>query len=684
MHITEKARRYLDRMPPAVSGQNGHNQTFRVACVLIQGFNLSIDEARPLMAEYSSRCQPPWTERDIEHKMLDADRTPDPKGRGYLTKGIRHVYRGTQQPPTAITLAAPKSPAQSQPGPKRYGTNTEIELPAPITDGTRQLMLAAFDANEGIRICQARSNEDGREVPKDAGIVLTREEWLAKLEATGGNPNGFMSTTAKNGIFISINPLKVGGSRDADVTAYRHCLLEFDDISIQEQWNLITQSQIPATCVIHSGGRSLHAWVKVDAKDRPEYDERVKTLYKHFAEYKPDEKNKNPSRFSRLPNCVRFDKRQELLALNTGSESFSAWLIEQDLDQIGQEVTIESLLEFDPEKDPNSLFLGGRWLCRGASCFWIAQTGIGKSSLAMQMAIMWALERPVFGVAPAKPLKSLIIQSENDTGDLAEMFQGVWLGNKLPGGEDATAIQNVKSRLKIRTIDTLTGRKFLDALRRLIDKDKPDLVWVDPILAFIGDDISKQSVCSAFFREGIQPIAKATGCTFMFCHHTGKPPKEQKQKTSKRDSSYSGIGSSDIPNWTRADVIITSFDDDIYEIEFGKRGKRAGARDTNQQATTKIYARHSKHGICWEQVDAPSPEEQQKAKSKYKLKTRPASDFDYEGFLETITGEYFSVAQLVERVRKFSGCGERTAYGKIIPELKTRMKMDPETKSYSS
>jgi RecA-family ATPase len=683
MHITEKARRYLDRMPPAVSGQNGHNQTFRVACVLIQGFNLSIDEARPLMAEYSSRCQPPWTERDIEHKMLDADRTPDPKGRGYLTKGIRHVYRGTQQPPTAITLAAPKSPAQSQPGPERYGTNTEIELPAPITDGTRQLMLAAFDANEGIRICQARSNEDGREVPKDAGIVLTREEWLAKLEATGGNPNGFMSTTAKNGIFISINPLKVGGSRDADVTAYRHCLLEFDDISIQEQWNLITQSQIPATCVIHSGGKSLHAWVRVDARDRAEYDERVKTLYKHFAEYKPDEKNRNPSRFSRLPNCVRLQNRQELLAINIGTESFSAWLVEQDADELGQEMQVKELLEFAPGEDKNSM-LGNRWLCKGGSCLIVGQSGIGKSSLEMQLALLWAIERPAFGITPAKPLKSLIIQAENDLGDIAEMFQGVWLGLQLGANHDL--IRQAQTNIIIRKVNSRTGTQFCEVLRRLIDRYKPDLVWLDPALAYLGDDISKQSVCSAFFRNGLNPIADATGAIFMILHHTGKPPKDPKSKSGwqSSDFSYEGVGSSDLTNWARAIMVLRKFDENLFELMFPKRGKRAGAKDAQGNNTTSVWLRHAQEGICWEQIEAPSEQEQEKTKSKYKLKTRPASDFDYSGFIETIKGEHFTVAQLVERVRKFSGCGERSAYGKIIPELKTRMKQDPDTKSYSS
>jgi hypothetical protein len=41
---------------------------------------------------------------------------------------------------------------------------------------------------------------------------------------------------------------------------------------------------------------------------------------------------------------------------------------------------------------------------------------------------------------------------------------------------------------------------FCHALRQLIDKYKPDLVWLDPILAFAGGDISRIEVISEFFR----------------------------------------------------------------------------------------------------------------------------------------------------------------------------------------
>jgi RecA-family ATPase len=681
MNTVDKARRYLDRMPPAISGQSGHDQTFRVACVLCQGFGLPPEEARPLMVEYSARCVPPWSEREIDHKLSDAVTTEDPKGRGYLLKESR---RPTSEPTPPIHSSTNRSihpiPA------RRYATNAHGQLPPPLPNGAAQILIAAFAQGEGVRICIARTNEDGKEVPKDAGVVLTREEWLSKLETAGGDPNRFLRSSDKNGIFISINPLQIGGSRDADVTAYRHCLLEFDEISIQEQWCLISQSRIPATAVISSGGRSLHAWVKIEAKDRPEYDERVNLLYKHFADYRPDVKNKNPSRFSRLPNCMRFDKRQELLALNTGAESFTAWQLEQDAAALGTEIQVKDLLEFNADNDTNSI-LGNRWLCRGGSCLIIGQSGTGKSSLEMQLAILWALERPAFGICPAKPLKSLIIQAENDLGDTAEMFQGVWRGMKLPGGEHPEVIRQVQQNLTIRKVSSHTGIQFCDLLRRVIDRDKPDLVWLDPALAYIGDDISKQSVCSQFFRNGLNPIAEATGVIWMILHHTGKPPKDPKSKSGwhSRDYSYEGLGSSDLTNWARAVMVLREFDENLFELKLPKRGRRAGAKDTIGNFTTSVWLKHADHGICWEQVDAPSEEEKEQVRAKTKYRTKPsiASDYDFDGFLQSVAGEHFTANQLVERIQKYQKCSERTAWRSILPELKKRMSYDPEHRTYS-
>lgn len=78
------AEAYLASFAPAISGQRGHDQTFDAACALIKGFGLTVAESRPILAAYNARCQPPWSEQDLEHKLQDADEKPDQEPRGFL------------------------------------------------------------------------------------------------------------------------------------------------------------------------------------------------------------------------------------------------------------------------------------------------------------------------------------------------------------------------------------------------------------------------------------------------------------------------------------------------------------------------------------------------------------------------------------------------------------------------
>ena len=82
--VISRARAYVAKIPGAISEQNGHNDTFHVACCLVLGFNLSVDDAFPLLAEWNQTCQPPWEERDLLHKLESANQKTDE--RGYLLR----------------------------------------------------------------------------------------------------------------------------------------------------------------------------------------------------------------------------------------------------------------------------------------------------------------------------------------------------------------------------------------------------------------------------------------------------------------------------------------------------------------------------------------------------------------------------------------------------------------------
>ena len=106
---------------------------------------------------------------------------------------------------------------------------------------------------------------------------------MNKLRDFGGSLDRY---NKKGGIFIGINPMISRGSKDEHVTKYRHVLVEFDHIpTLEEQWHLINEAKLPCTAVISSGNKSLHAWVRVDAKNRAEFDQRMKMLCDHLEDH---------------------------------------------------------------------------------------------------------------------------------------------------------------------------------------------------------------------------------------------------------------------------------------------------------------------------------------------------------------------------------------------------------------
>jgi len=84
--LSERIRAYLAKADPAISGQDGHGTTFRVACTLVWGFGLDPDRALPFLNEYNGRCQPPWDAKQLQHKLDDALTASHEKPRGYLLK----------------------------------------------------------------------------------------------------------------------------------------------------------------------------------------------------------------------------------------------------------------------------------------------------------------------------------------------------------------------------------------------------------------------------------------------------------------------------------------------------------------------------------------------------------------------------------------------------------------------
>lgn len=81
----ERATRYLRATPGAIEDQGGHDQTFATTTALVHGFALPPDLAFQLLRDqYNPRCQPPWSENALTHKINEAVSVPHDMPRGWL------------------------------------------------------------------------------------------------------------------------------------------------------------------------------------------------------------------------------------------------------------------------------------------------------------------------------------------------------------------------------------------------------------------------------------------------------------------------------------------------------------------------------------------------------------------------------------------------------------------------
>lgn len=214
-------------------------------------------------------------------------------------------------------------------------------------------------------------------------------------------------------------------------------------------------------------------------------------------------------------------------------------------------------------------------------------------------------------------------------------------------------LELLRENLFIISENKSSGALFIKILEKICARYVPDIVIIDPLLSYIGDDISLQSVCSSFLRNQLNPIIHKYNFGLIFMHHTGKPPKDKPVKN-VADLAYLGIGSSELTNWARAvSVMVQNSDDnDVYELTHAKRGRRSGVDG-------RTFLTHASDGkIYWRTTTQPEKQEGER-ESKYaflKLEYMPELSHDSD-YARSRVFEYIG--------RKLRECGKPSSFIEI-------------------
>jgi hypothetical protein len=263
-------------------------------------------------------------------------------------------------------------------------------------------------------------------------------------------------------------------------------------------------------------------------------------------------------------------------------------------------VDLRTVIEFDWSKDPNAL-IGERWLCKGKQAIIQGPTGVGKSSLISQWAICLIFGLPFFGIKAKRKMRVLIIQAENDDGDLGQALQDMFAAMKLTEEQINFILENIR----FVTEEKVSGASFSNKLRQEIYSFRPDIVFADPLLHYAGCDLMNQKEMSFFMRHIVPPVLSDTGALLIWVHHVSKQGERggANREPSNESKKYSGLGSSDIQNVCRETITLSEMGDGLFELNFGKRYRRLGIRDSDGNPIRKFNIQHAKNGIVWEKAE---------------------------------------------------------------------------------
>ena len=357
---------------------------------------------------------------------------------------------------------------------------------------------------------------EGRWVPAKGVFTRTAGELITSLRK---HPNDMGATIGdwkpEVGAWIRFNPVDGEGVKNDNITRFKFALVESDTMPVSDQDAMYRKLELPIACLVHSGGKSLHAIVRVDAEDYTEYRKRVEFLYDFLEKngLRVDKQNRNPSRLSRLPGVTRNGNRQYLVATNIGRKSWTDWLdyAEGATDELPGMVALDAYKD-NPPKLPEELIKG--ILRCGHKMLISGPSKAGKSFALMELCIAIAEGKSWLGF-PCKKGRVLYVNLEIDPASCIMRFMKIYeaLGWQKKHMEDII-VWNLRGH-------AVPLDKLVPKLIRRIHDQHFDAIIVDPIYKVITGDENNASDMALFCNQ-FDKICTSTGCATIYCHHHSK------------------------------------------------------------------------------------------------------------------------------------------------------------------
>lgn len=436
-------------------------------------------------------------------------------------------------------------------------------------------LTTLFDTDEYVGfVVSSIENEKGKFIPGNRGnFRMTAGQIVEGLHSCNGDIGAVIGDyNQAAGAWIRFNPLNGEGVRNTDIASFKYALVESDSLDIGKQLSIIHQLELPVAAVVYSGAKSIHAIVKVDASDNKEYRERVSYLYKICDKngLEVDSQNKNPSRLSRMPGCIRGDHKQFIIETNTGKETWSDWVewVESMNDDLPDEENLADVL-FNLPDYAEELIEG--ILRQGHKMLLVGPSKSGKSFSLIELCIAIAEGTKWMG-RQCKQGDVLYINFELDRASCLHRFKDVYQTLGLtPNNANRIFVWNLRG--KTPALDQLVPK-----LIRRAEKKKYIAVVVDPIYKVITGDENSASEMAKFCNQ-FDKIADALGASVIYAHHHSKGA--QGGKKSMDRASGSGVFARD------PDALL-----DMIELDMNKEVKEHFINEARVEAMRAVLDKY--------------------------------------------------------------------------------------------
>ena len=414
--------------------------------------------------------------------------------------------------------------------------DAEVEEPGDDWDAPAQLatyLSALFQSDEHV----AYSTESWKK-PDTEKYLPTKGVWdrtasqlIDALHTCKGDIGAVVGDYKPEvGAWIRFNPFDGKGIRDENVTEYRYALVESDSQDIPRQIAILKELELPIAAMVHSGKKSVHAIVRIEADTFDEYRERVDFLYEVCKKngLEIDRQNRNPSRLSRMPGIVRNGRKQFLLGTNMGKASWKEW--DDWIQDINDDLPdIEPLANVFNDLPPKSPELIAGVLREGHKMRIAGPSKAGKSFALIQLATAIAEGRQWMGWDCAQG-RVLYVNLELDRPSCLHRFADVYKANGWsPDNVHNIDIWNLRGRSK--PLDQLAPK----LIRRAHQKQYKAVI-IDPIYKVLtGDENSADEMAN--FCNQFDKICVELNAAVIDCHHHSKGAQGDKKSSDRASGS---------------------------------------------------------------------------------------------------------------------------------------------------